>query len=201
MSLQIELAALRLIHERGLENVTVEQVAAAAGLSVRSFYRYFFNVSDVLTGVAKRQTDWLCLMIARRPEDEHILDSFRSVFEQPDEAGLPVEITDVRDEAAEALELWGEIVRRDPEDMAIRSHAVSYMTARYEELIRARLGLDEGDDTAGVIAAALAGVVWFVYVRWVEEGGASSLYASLEAAFESVRAVLGGVPAQPSTRR
>lgn len=196
-SLRIELVALRLIRERGLENVTVDQVADAARISVRTFYRYFLNVPDVLTGVAKRQTDWFCLMVAGRPEDEPILESFRAVFDQPDEAALPADIADVFDEAAEALSLWGDIVRRDPEDVALRSHAVSYMTARYEEIIRARFGLAPDDDGAGVIAAALAGVIWFVFVRWVEHNRAGSLYASLDAAFEQIRAALGAVPERP----
>jgi AcrR family transcriptional regulator len=197
-SLNIELAALRLIRERGVESVTVEQVAAAAGISVRTFYRYFLNVPDVLTGVAKRQTDWSCRMVLARPPGEDILDAFRSTFAVPDEAQLPPEVGEVLAEAAEALQLWGEIVRRDPDDVALRSHAVSYMTTRYQDVIRRRLGLDEDDDAPGVLAAALAGVIWFVYVRWVERDGvgAASLFAALDDAFERLRETLDQRPAR-----
>lgn len=199
-SLAIELVALRLIHERGLENVTVEQVAAAADISIRTFYRYFFNVPDVLTGVVTRQTDWSCNMVLARPDDEDILAAFGSTFDEPDLDHLPADFVDVADEAIEALALWGEIVRRDPDDVARHSHALTYMTARYEEVIRQRLDLGDDDVTAGVLAAAIAGVIWYVYVRWVESGTEGSLYASLQDGFDRLRDALDVSPPTPRPR-
>ena len=53
VALRIELAGLQLIGERGLDDVTVEQIAKDAGISVRTFFRYFRNVRDIVTAVPR----------------------------------------------------------------------------------------------------------------------------------------------------
>src|SRR5260221_49520 len=62
--------------------VTVEQIAATAGISTRTFFRYFRNVRDILTAVPLRETEQICDNLRARPASEHLLEAFHAIFEQ-----------------------------------------------------------------------------------------------------------------------
>jgi AcrR family transcriptional regulator len=66
----LERAALRLFAERGLDGVTVDEIATAAGVSTRTFFRYFpFKIDVVLLYYRRRQVQ-LLEALARRPPHE-----------------------------------------------------------------------------------------------------------------------------------
>lgn len=181
-SLEIECTGLRLIAQRGLDQVTVEQVADAGGISVRTFYRYFRNVPELLTGVPKREVERICGLVSARPSEEGLLDAFRSVFEAAESTLLEPDNADLKEEA---LNLWSLIAAADPDRVSAESHALTLMTAAFTQTIEERLDLGPNDAvTAGVLGAALAGVVWFVYLRFIESGGGGSLPTKLNEAFE-----------------
>ncbi|EGD45339.1 transcriptional regulator, TetR family [Nocardioidaceae bacterium Broad-1] len=50
-------AAQRLVGERGLDDVTVEEISSAAGLSTRTFFNYFDSKDDAVLGIQEIELD------------------------------------------------------------------------------------------------------------------------------------------------
>jgi AcrR family transcriptional regulator len=73
--------ALDLFAEHGFDHVTVEQIAAAAGMSARSFHRYFPAKEDVVIGDPTRWGEHVRDALAARPADEPVWESLRLSFE------------------------------------------------------------------------------------------------------------------------
>src|SRR5262245_60325169 len=71
----ITVAAQRLIGERGFESVTVGDIAEAAEVSHRTFYRYFPSKEAALLADFKDFLDDFVALVAARPADEHPVDS------------------------------------------------------------------------------------------------------------------------------
>ncbi|BCJ71957.1 TetR family transcriptional regulator [Catellatospora sp. IY07-71] len=81
----LEQAALALFARRGYEHTTVEEIAAEAGVSVRTFFRYYSSKQHVLFGdVGHERVDQLRGALAARPADEPPLESVRAVLDAAD---------------------------------------------------------------------------------------------------------------------
>src|SRR5580692_10942974 len=74
---ELEEVALRLFDQHGFANVTVEEIAAAAHISVRTFYRYFAAKDDVLQLRINRRSEVLRAALSARPANEPPLRSLR----------------------------------------------------------------------------------------------------------------------------
>lgn len=73
--------ALELFAERGFDQVTVDQIAAAAGMSGRTFHRYFQAKEDVVVGDPAPWGKFVRDTFAGRPDDEPVWESLRASFE------------------------------------------------------------------------------------------------------------------------
>ncbi len=67
--------------EHGYEAVTVEQIATAAGLSKRSFCRYFASKDALVLGKFDRQGEAFAEALTARPLDEAPWESLRRMFD------------------------------------------------------------------------------------------------------------------------
>ena len=75
---ELELIALRLFAERGFDDTTVDQIAAEAGVSRRTFFRYFDSKAEVLWSEFDAEVDNLRSVLAATPSDVPIMESVRA---------------------------------------------------------------------------------------------------------------------------
>lgn len=75
---ELELIALRLFAEQGFDETTVEKIAAEAGVSSRTFFRYFDSKADVLWYQFDREVTALRDALAAVPDSTPLLDAIRT---------------------------------------------------------------------------------------------------------------------------
>lgn len=81
-------AAEELFLARGFEAVTVEEIAQAAGVSRRTFFRYYKSKEDVLAERTDRLGEQLLVELAARPPNEPPLLAIRNALVPAIEYGL-----------------------------------------------------------------------------------------------------------------
>ncbi len=85
---EIANAAMRLFVDRGFETTTIDDIAAAAGMSRRSVFRYFATKEEIVVGKLNLGTEEMLATLRERPLDEPVWTSLRRVFDiagEPDE--------------------------------------------------------------------------------------------------------------------
>jgi AcrR family transcriptional regulator len=73
-------AAMARFLAQGVEATTAEQVAADAGVTLRTFYRHFASKHDLLFADYDSGLQWFRGALAARPADEPIVESVRSAI-------------------------------------------------------------------------------------------------------------------------
>jgi AcrR family transcriptional regulator len=73
--------ALELFAAKGYDDTTVEEVAAAAGVSRRTLFNYFRNKEDLALSGLSEQGELIAARLAQRPADEDLWVSLRAAFQ------------------------------------------------------------------------------------------------------------------------
>jgi AcrR family transcriptional regulator len=180
MSRRVERSALVLFAKERAEDVTVERLAAAAGISVRTWFRYFAGRDEVFAALPMRKLELITTFVRVRPREEGLLEAFSGAVAASQEAETELDM----------VLLWGIAVHRSPEP-ALRAMAHSTLTMHgvFQAVIAERLGVNEFDPRAGALGAAFSGLVAYSYQRWVAGGGTGSLADTLAASFAALSEV------------
>lgn len=78
----IEQAALTLFAERPMSEVTVEEIAAGAGVGARTVYRYFDAKEDIFAAYPRRVAKVMADLVLARPESESPMEALRQAIVQ-----------------------------------------------------------------------------------------------------------------------
>src|SRR3954451_3042682 len=73
----IERVAMRLFTDRGFDATTVDDIAAAAGIGRRTFFRYFGSKNDVVWGRFGTELDRFRRTLAATPAELPLADALR----------------------------------------------------------------------------------------------------------------------------
>ncbi|GAB3960425.1 TetR family transcriptional regulator [Actinoallomurus acanthiterrae] len=175
---RLEKAALELYGERGFEQTTVAEIAKRAGLTERTFFRYFADKREVLFAASGELEDLLV----------------RTVVETPDSA-TPI------DAVAAALEAAGAVIYHE---RARKRHTVIVANPELRERELAKLAslaaaLADALRRRGVtdLAAQLtaeAGIAAFkvAFEHWVDETDEKDLPQLIRESFDELKAVTAG---------
>ena len=74
---ELELIALRLFNDQGFDSTTIEQIAAEAGVSKRTFFRYFSSKASVLWSEFDHEVAVIRAALAEVPAGVPMMDAIR----------------------------------------------------------------------------------------------------------------------------
>ena len=178
---EIARAAWLLFAERGYEDTTVEAIARAAGVSRRSFFRYFSSKEDVVVGTSDALAEDVLAAFARRPKHEPPLVAIERALRPAIETRLA--------DAAESRA----IISLLRESRTLR-RALLERHARLEErlatLIAVRTGADQRRDPTPALLAFLArALIDTAFNVWYDQRP-RSVGAMIDDLFRRLRAVV-----------
>lgn len=178
---EITRVALGLFLSEGFDAITVDQIVTSAGISRRSFFRYFGTKEDIVLGDLVARGALIAEAVAARPADEGPWEALRAGLESSAETTMP----DV--DAGLAL---GRMLLETP---SLRARLLE-KRLRWQEmlvpLIAARMNEGEGSAhlrASAIVAAALA-CLDAASEAWIESDGATDLAALYDEAIDAVRA-------------
>ena len=179
----LEQAALRLFAERGYEQTTVEEIAEAADVAVRTFFRYFSSKQDVLFGdVVKDRVSRLRTELAVRPRRESPITSITTVMDLLDVAG--------EDEEEQILARF-DLLRHQPSLRTRYLDLINAMRLVVVEFVADRTGMDPRHDMYPHLLAGAAAASWDTSLTlWAESHGKLSLRDLRNEAFAALSAGL-----------
>ncbi len=178
---RLEKAAMELFQERGYARTTVEDIAARAGLTERTFFRYFADKREVLFSGSKELEKSIVDHIAAAGPEVGAFDAVAAAFEA---AGAWLEeqrdLEHVRARYA-LVSKHGEILERELIKMAVLGASVT-------KALHAR-GVSE--PTASVTAEAGIAVFKVGFERWVKGEEPEGFAAQVREAAKALKAATG----------
>lgn len=121
---EIERAALELVAASSFDEVSVDQIADVAGVSQRTFFRYFATKDDVVLGYERRVHERFVAAVLSQPLDLSPFDSLRSAL---------IETSHIEPDAFDTVMTQAKVFADAP---ILRARARGEQAGRQEEVAR-----------------------------------------------------------------
>jgi len=178
---QIQHTAHQLFAERGFAAVTTEDIAAATGISVSTYFRHAPTKEGLLVDPVREAISALVTSYGARPAEESAV-----------EALIQLLVTHARDASQLNLDTWHRAVATAPYLLSKSSLVSEDDQQKFIEQVASRMGIDASIDIrpALLVHTSLA-TVKFVLDRWLTAESATSppFHVQME---EALRITLAG---------
>jgi AcrR family transcriptional regulator len=195
--LMIQGEALRLFAEKGYAQTTVEELADAAAISPRTFFRYFPSKEDVV--LWDEYDPEAAELLAARPSDEPAAESFCAIVR----------------------ETLGGLLRRDPDQLLTKVRLLSSvpeLRARFLEMQASWLSSTESPGSEMMAAAfahrhvaddrqlrvtvgALSAALTIAIDEWQRDGGKSDLLSLFDQTVDALVAGIGELQSRAPSKQ
>ncbi|WP_026909884.1 mycofactocin system transcriptional regulator [Patulibacter minatonensis] len=170
---QVQDVALALFVRDGFEETTVDDIAAAVGVTRRTLFRYFASKNDIVWGEFDRELERFAAELRKSPADEPLFAGVRRAI---------VAFNSWPADGDESIRARMELITSVP---ALQAHSA----IRYADWCRVvqdhvgeRLGVGPDDLLPETIASTALGTAMASYRYWVSHGG--ELLTHLERALD-----------------
>ena len=187
-------AAVELCERQGFERTTVDQIAAIADVSPRTFSRYFATKDAIALALIDDALDIAAVELARQPADishfEALRRSFIAMYTNT-KIAPPGELT------AERLMCVVRIIMSSP---ALRRAAVEFRAHAVNIELAKRMGVGHDDRILKLVAAVWASIVITALADLADDDtdwgsiGIDDIISRLESTFDEFIGLIGDVP-------
>jgi AcrR family transcriptional regulator len=172
----LEEAALELFCAMGFDAVTIDDIAAAADVSRRTFFRYYASNEDVILSDHPKRLDELHAALDRRPADEPALTALRHAV-----LSLAGSYEERREHMLARFRLVTDTPALEARSLCLQRNWETSVTAMLAE----RMGVDPATDLRpGTVAATTMAAMRVATANWLAGGGQDDLPAIVAAALD-----------------
>lgn len=178
---ELEQVAFGLFAAHGFDATTVDEIAAAAGIGRRTFFRYFPSKNDVPWGAFEDELERMRVRLKACPPEVPLMDAIRLAlidFNRVTPAQVPLHRRRM------------ELILRVPTLLAHSTLRFTAWRAVVAEFVAERTGHRADDLAPQAIAHAILGVSVAAYEHWLDDQ-ASDLGALLDSAMRELAAAFG----------
>lgn len=188
-------AAIRLTVARGYDNVRVEDIAAEAGVSPRTFNNYFASKGEAIAARQLERARAIAEELRDRPADEPLWEAITHATLTRFALGAEGAAADSADQGAVDQQQWVAGVRLMVSEPALQGEfmkASAAMEAEFAAVVAERTGTDaETDIYPKLVARAVTGAIAVSVEHWLRTGPSGSMADLLR---ESLARLAAGLP-------